>query len=1079
MSLRFIYGEPGSGKTEYCMREAALCGKRALIIVPEQYSHTAEKRLSGILGVFGADGADVKSFGQLSRELLKTKNGIAMRHIDKGGKTMLVYKILYSNQKNLKFLSGREINNAAEIQRLITEFKRYGISREFLSQTAENADNPRIKGKLSDLALVYKKYDEHLKGKLIDDDDNLSRAAAELGSGEYLKNTEIYLTDFSSFTPSELLCVKLFLKHADRVTVALSMPENTDGRPQYLPIENTRKTLLKMAKELALNTEPSVTASYKRKKSGELCFLSGNFFEYDSKPYGDVPHDISIFEAQNPQTEIMRAAAEIRRLICEKDYLFRDIALLCGDTDTYLSYAKIIFPKYDIPFFPDSKVKVLSHPLISFVLSALETISSDYSRDPLFRYAKSEFSGIPAEKTDILENYVLATGIRFDAWKSDEPWEIRKDFYSENTEPAEKEIEELKVINEVRFELINPLKKLAAELCSGKTVEQKCKALFSFTEEAGLCQKAFDAAARFEEAGDAYSAAEYRAVYNKYIDALDEACDALGDSAVSTKHFYEILSVGFEEFEIGLIPSLADGVRFGNISRLRESEARALFILGANDGVFPTAPVSGGFLTDSDRMNLAECGLSLAPDAIAQSLEGDHLIFEALSAPSEKLFISFSGGDFEGRTKRPSIFVNRIKELFPNIRHEDEIIEGCKNSSILPYDTLRLRALSSPRRSVYGNETAQIGSDIMREILGQNLVTSVSRLESYAACPFSYFMQYTLRAKERKTAELSPIDTGSFMHSFLEVFSRRLSENEMSWKEIDDNYIDAEADIIMEIINPRLNKYILSVSPRAAHLLARLKNCLKSSVRFISNQISLGSFMPTEYEVSFGADGKIKPLKIPLAGGKTVSLTGKIDRVDTYTADGKDKFIRITDYKSGAKSFNLLEVFGGVSLQLGVYLAAYCESSENAKPAGMLYFKLDDAFVDGETFDADKIIKERIKKLNISGLLIDDIDVLTQMDTTQSFDYLPVKLNSDGTIYRNSSVATAKNFKNLFAHIKKTVASLTEEIYSGKTDISPLEGKCSYCSYSTVCRFDGNDCRVLQKLDKEEIWKEMARENGN
>ena len=1078
MSLRFVYGKPGSGKTEYCMRDAAESGKRAKILVPEQYSHTAERRLAGILGVFGADGADVKSFGQLSRELLKTKNGISLRHIDKGGKTMLIYKILYSNQKDLKLLSGREINKAAEIQKLISEFKRYGVSPEMLKETADAAENPRIRAKLSDLALVYQKYEKHLGGKFIDGDDNLTRAAKELEDGEYLKNTEIYITDFSSFTPSELLCIELFLKYADRVTVALSMPGNATDETRYLPLIKTRRTLLKMAGELSVPVEPSVTASYKREKSAELSFLNENYFEYDSKPYKETPRDISIFEAQNPRTEVMRAAAEIRRLCFERSYKLRDIAILCGDTDTYLSYAKIVFPQYGIQFFPDSKVNILSHPVTAFVLSALETAAKGFPKDAFLRYAKSEFSEASFEETDILENYILAAGIRPDALKSDKPWEIRRDFYSDREEPSESEKAELQRINEIRFKLTAPLLALEKALKAGKTVEEKCKALYEFTESMGLCKKAFDAAERFEKADDKYTAAEYRAVYNKYTDALDEACAALGESALSAKHFYEILSVGFEEFEIGLIPALADGVRFGNTARLRGCDAKALFILGANDGSFPISPASGGFLTDSDRNVLSKSGLTLAPDAVSQTLEGDHLLSEALASPTERLFLSFSGSNFEGQAKRASLFINRVKELFPGIKHEDEIIEGNKNTDILPYDILRLRAASAPRRQQDIHETVKIDSGVMRRILGENLTTSVSRLERYAACPFSYFMQYTLNAKERSVAELSPMDAGSFMHSFLEIFSRRLSENEMSWKDLDDNYINSEADVIMELINPRLNKYILAASSRTAHLFVRLKNCLKSCVRFISEQIKRGCFIPSEYEVTFGANGKIKPLKIPLSDGKSVSLTGKIDRVDIYE-DGKDKFIRITDYKSGNKSFDLLEVFYGVSLQLGVYLQAYCENGENAKPAGMLYFKLDDSPVDGSALDEKALTKLRIKNLSISGLLLEDTDIALKMDQTGEFDYLPVHLKKDGSFDAFSKVASAKNFKNLFAHIKKTVASLTEEIYSGKTDISPYKGKCDYCAYASVCRFDQNGCRVMEKLEKEDIWKEMARENGN
>ncbi len=1113
MKLNLVIGKSHSGKTEYCMKHALSGECESYIIVPEQYSFTAEQKKTALqtMGLFGD--TEVISFARLAHRVLSLSDGAAMGHIDSAGKVMILYKILSDNQSRLTILKGAIADRSAEMLKLIVEFKRYNVTAKALLLLSQNVSEEQLKMKLSETAFIYNEFENVLDGRYINSDDNLARLADQINKSGNLKNTDIYIDAFSSFTEAELLCVRTFLDRCKSVTVTLCADAQNKGRHEFLPSEKTWARLLRLADETGARTD-TILLKQGAAKSAALRHLETEYFNYPAKSFTENTKDIEVFTAGNPYNEITHTAASIRNLVRQEGYLYREIGIIYSDTELYPKYIKSIFRSYDIPVFPDEKKPIINHPVVIFIMSALEIITEGFSYEPVFRYAKSGFARIPRELTDILENYILATGLRGNIWRDSEKWSVRADIFAENSELTQAEKENFKVVNRARDIIAKPLISLADNLKNGKTVKEKCIAIYEFMNFVKLPKRLIAMAKLLDNKGDTYRGAEYKAVYGKIIDAMDELVDSIGDKKISIKDFAELISAGLAQYETGVIPAVCDGVLSGDIARMRGYDVRALFILGATDQSFPTIPQPKGFLSDSDRLIMKEKGIEIAPDGKTASLEGDHLLYKAFTCASEKLFISFPSSDFNGAALRPSMAVTRIAQIFSGAKIYDNIMgelvedilaapfSACSGialrmngGKITAFDEKIKSALNDipgykeklsaiEKYMNYKNLATPLSNKNISALFGNTLHTAVSRLESFSACPFSYFMKYTLRARERRVLSLGASDAGNFLHNFVDEFSKRLAVNGRTWHTVDEDYINSEIEKIMEIIGGRLNKYLISESTRTARLFVRLCNALRLSLRLISEHMKRGVFEPMGYELVFGEKGDFSPMQINLPNGSRVLLTGRIDRADKLVNQAGETFVRIIDYKSGSKAFDLSEVFYGINLQLAVYMTAICESN-NYRPAGILYFKLDDPIIETDPFvDTDTIISSKIKKLKLSGLLVDTQEVLEASDKTNVFsDFLPVRRLKNGDFSGN--IASASNFNNLQKHIKKTVSALAFEILSGKTDISPYKTKasspCDWCPYKSACRFDtaqGCAYRNLSTLKNEDIFAKIGGDDN-
>ncbi len=1113
MSLRLIYGKIGSGKTSLCIKEALESGKHVYFITPEQFTFTAEKRICSLVNVHGLGGVEVLSFKRLAARILAKTDGAALPRLDNRTKSILLQKILIDNARKLSALRGltKEQGAAGALGKLFGEMKRYNISAEALRDAAD--DLPHMKQKLFDLALLFEEYTETVNQKFSDRDDDLYRLAKVLAESNLLADTEIYLDRFDGFDASEFAAIEAILSLGVRVTVTLCFHPKDKELPAFTLHAKMAKRLLAIANGCGAEIEPEIVLEKRRPASEALLFLEEAYFTYPTKKYTGEPAGMTLIVAQNPLEEVHHVARQILQLCREKGYLFRDVAIAARNTSGYERYIEAVLPTYGIPFFMDRTINILEHPFTVFVLSALELITKGYSYESMFRYIKSGFLRLPRETIDTLENYVLATGIRGEIWKSEEKWTVRASAYAEQ-ETAE-ETEAQAIADETRRKIMSPLLKLAENLKRGTSAKEKCEALYSFLEEMKVPRRITAIARLFEKHGDYAASAEYRGVYNDFIDALDGVCDAFGEEDISIRRLYEVLRTALGEVETGIIPSAQDGVSVGSIDRIKGYAVKALFVIGTLDGVFPAIPARGGILNDMERSMLSDCGMEFASAESKTLYEEEHLIYKCLTIPTEILEVSYPAAGMEGSTLRASQIYNRLQEIFPDIE-ERNLLLGLSDADkisvpeiTLQYvlQALRSGSISTDLLAAYGwlsenmpertataiasldfkNRVQKLSKETIHAYMGATLSSSVSRLEKLAACPFSYYVTYMLGAKERKIMQPGSSDAGRFLHDFLDVFSKRLIENQMAWQEVDDAYIDREFTEIMSQLDRRLSAYMLENSPRYAHLFIRLRSAVRAGVQALAQHMKKCAFEPLGYELSFSDNGDLKPLTFTLPGGGKVKLSGRIDRADILTLpESQGKLVRIIDYKSGAKSFELDDVYRGLNLQLAVYISALCSPENdmitggNARPAGILYFRLMDPVIEASPMEESAVLKSlRQKKFKLQGLVLSDENALKAMDSGigKSSDILPARIMSTGIV---GSVASAKQFEVLAAHVKKTVLQLLASLEEGRVEIAPYRKQtmsaCTYCNFASFCAHDGSAYRNLEKQSAAEIWKEMEAE---
>ncbi len=1120
MSLRIIYGRAGSGKSTYCLNEIKTSLERGtvsrhIIIVPEQFSFQAEKRLIAVLGASGINGAEVLSFGRLSHRVLGEVGGMVRKHISPSGKSILVYTIMEKQKENLRVFAGAAgqrgfVNTLCGI---ISEFKRYNITADVLDSIDTAKISVQLRDKLHDIGLIYGKFEKKLYDNYLDSDDDLALLAEKLTKSDIFKDSEIWLDEFSGFTPQEYEVIGKLMAKAYRVNAALCTDCLADDMvleeiDAFMPVKAAAARLIRIAKDTGVKVEdPVAVKSSGLKYNAEMAFLESHMYSYLHGIYKGSTKYISLYEAPDIYSEVEKTAGDIIKKCREEGLRYKDIAVITGNLAHYEKVIRVVFREYEIPCFIDRKRDITGHPLVLLVLSALEVFIGNWSYEAVFRYLKTGLTGIGMKETDLLENYVLAHGIKGSSWVRDENWED---------------------LNDIRRAVSIPLLKLYGRIKGKNSGLEICTALYEFLCELGVPERLEELVRNFTESGELDRADEYSQVWNILLELLDQVVEVTGNEILKVEAFHEILSVGFGEHSIGLIPKAIEQVLVGSLERSKSHDVKAIYILGANDGIFPMPFKQEGILSDRDREALSTLGIELAPDTRGRTFEQQYIIYTALTAASEYMRLSWCAADRDGRALRPSVIINRLRRMFPGISLESGIInnespDNAETYISAPMPTFnKLTAVMRQKaegryinplwESVaswyekeknwkgkyarmmegfdYTNQVGLISGDRVRKLYGNAIYSSVSRLEKYFSCPFSYYLEYGLKAKERRIMKINAPDMGSFMHIVIDRFSKAVSEGDIGWRRLERDWCAKEvSSIVDELVKDAVGSIFLS-SGRYKYLSDRLKRVLTRAVWLIAEHIRKSAFEPVGYEVGFGEGEKLPAIRLELPSGESMVLSGRIDRLDCLETE-EGRYFRIVDYKSGSKSFRLSDVYYGLQLQLITYLDAAGESlrGEPGKPmmpAGMLYFKIDDPIVPGSRKASEEEIEKAImKKLKMQGLLLADVKLIKEMDTSIDGDSLiiPARVNKDGEIGK-SSAATMEQFDILKRHVRKILYRLGGEMLKGNISISPYRKKgmtsCKYCMYMPVCQFDirlaGNNYRNLREKKEEEVWKLMEDE---
>ena len=1120
--LRLIYGKSGSGKSSYCFSEISKLieeGKanKIYIITPEQFSFTAERKLMDEMEKIGCGAvisAEVLTLSRMAYRVMQEVGG-GLESLSKCGKAMLVYSILSNNQKNLKFL-GKSDENIDLSMRAITEFKKHGVSVDDLLSEISGVEDLYLKNKLQDMSLIYKEFEDKISESYIEDTDLLTLLAKNLDKVDLVKNSIIYIDEFSGFTYQEYQVIKEFLRLAKEVNITICT-DNLDFNTNpdidiYYPNKITVKKLLNLAKENDIGLDDFVHLEKGlRFKTEELQFLSSNLYSNNSTIYGKDVENLSLFLAKNEYSEVENVAKKIEELIRKENMRYRDISIITKNIENYSSLVRAIFREYDIPVFIDEKRDLNQNIIVQYVLSILEVLSKNFSSEAVFSYIKLGFFDYEKEEIFKLENYCNKWGIKQNKWKKDFTYELE-------IESKKKEVERL---NEIRKEIIEPLLKLQEEIKKNRTVKNITIALYNFIINQNIEEKISKKISELEEKDLLDLAKEYKESYEIIIDIFDKMVLIFDDEKITVDKYQKIFKIGLKNSGLGKIPGTADQVILGDVDRSRSHKVRAVFILGLNDGVFPSSNKDEGFLNDSDREILKQDGIELANGTIDNLYEDKFNIYKAFTTAEEKLYLSYSSSDKDGKSLRPSVLISQIKKIFPKMKEEsdvinkkyeivnkkvtyEELIENIakiKNKEKIDEIWYQIynyykeqeewnKKLTSDMQGLnYTNLPEKIKQENIDKLYGNTLKTSISRLEKYRGCPFSYYLQYGLKLKEKETLKVQSFDTGSFMHETIDSFFKVVREEDMDLAQIEeDKILEIVSNIIDESLN--LNKnFIFTATAKYKVLVRRLKRIITKALKYIIITIVNSDFEVSGTEVEFGEKGKYEPIILELDNGKKIEITGKIDRIDTAkNEDGK--YLRIIDYKSSAKNIDLNEVYAGLQIQLLTYTDAICRK-EDIMPAGIFYFSLLEQMANTDKRLNEDEIEEMIRKnFKMKGLIIADVKIIKMNDNTLksgTSNLVPAGITTKGEInQRNTNGVKQEEFKILQEYIYKTIKDISKEILSGKIDLKPYNKQektpCEYCEYKTICGFNpklnNNKYNYIDKKTKDDILNKM-RQNGD
>ena len=1112
MPLRIIYGKAGTGKSSFIYNEINEKIKqneksKIYIITPEQFSFTAEKKL--MENKKSVINAEVITFNRMAYRVMNEVGGNIHNSLTKCGKSMLIYSILQKEKKNLNLLNKSD-ENIDLAMRTISEFKKNQVSIEELKKETENISDNYLKIKLQDLILIYEKFNDNIENKYIDETDLLTKLSENIEKINLFKNAIFYIDEFVGYTKQELEIIKKLLNISKNVTITfcidnLELNSNPDTDIFY-PNKITLSKILKL-----LNEDEKIETvnlnKLNRFKNEELIYLENYLYNLKIKKYEKEIKNINVFLSKNQYSEIEYVAKNIIKLVKNNNYKFNEIGIITKNVNTYSSLIKAIFTKYEIPVFIDEKKDLNQNILIRYILSILEIIIKNYSYESVFNYLKINFSEFDEDDIFKLEKYCIKYGIKNNKFKKDFIYEINK--------------EEINYLNELRKKIINPIINLEKKINKKQNVKNIIKELYLFLINENIENKLNKKIKELENKNNFELAKEYKISYEIIINIFDEISNIFNDEEFTLDNFYKIFKIGLKNSSLGKIPASQDGVTVGDTERSRTHKVKAIFIIGLNDGSFPNVNKDEGFINDTDREVLKEKNIELAKGTLENLYDDNFNIYKAFTTAEEKIFLSYCQSDTDGKSLRPSTLILKIKKIFPNLIEQNDILEKenyfvnekelyedfiskiiCENDEI-KNDNLFLfykyfNENNNYKKILKNNLNyikklkmpEKIKKENIQKLYGTKLKTSVSKLETFKSCPYEYFLQYSLKIKEKEELKVKNLDTGSFMHEVINSFFEETKNNKINIKNIEDEEIEK---IVNKIIDEKLNNnrnYIFTATEKYKLLVKRLKRIILKALKYIILGLKSGDFEVEGTEVAFDEKkGTYKPIEIKLENGKTVEIVGKIDRID-IAKDENNKYIRIIDYKSSIKDIDYTNIYAGLQLQLITYLDAMCKI-EDFIPAGILYFNLLEQMINSGKKMTDEEIEEKIKNnFKMKGLILADVRVAKMQDNnlmagTQS-KVIPAYMDKSKMLSpKKSSIATKEEFEKLQKYVINTIKEISEEILSGNIRLNPYyknkKTPCEYCSYKNVCGFNSGifktEYNFINKKQKEDIFEKLEKEN--
>lgn len=1132
MSLRFVFGGSGAGKstrlyTEILKRAKEEPERNFLIIVPDQFTMQTQKELvthpvnkrKGILNI------DVLSFGRLSHRIFEEVGKKEIPVLDDTGKSLVLRRVAGNLKDKLPYLGAHMDKQGYihEVKSAISEFMQYGIGVEDVQRLMDCAKNGgALYYKLKDLKLLYEGFKDYIRENFITTEETLDLLREALKRSHIVKDSVIVFDGFTGFTPIQNKVIQELMTLTKEVilTVTLDLRENPfepDGEQKLFHLsKKTVSDLTKLAEAAGVERSNDIYVNYgeihRFSRNEPLAHLERSLFRYPLQTYEqETGERIRLFAASSVREEIRQTGILIQKLLRDKGYQYRDIAVVTGDLEAYGELLRTEFLKLQIPCYVDRTRGIVLNPLTEYIVSAFEVIIRDFSYESVFRYLRSGLADFTPEEVDMLENYAISTGIR-----GKRKWTVQ---FTRKSDWMGEEVEPLLKLEQLRIRLIEELTPLF--LSGNNTAMTYVEALYFFLTKNRAPEKLAAYEEMFTGQQDLIRAKEYAQVYRLVMELLEQIAGLLTEETMDIREFLDILEAGFGEIEVGTIPQNVDRVLVGDIERTRLKEVKVLFFMGVNDGNIPKSGGKGGIISDIDREFLRASDLELAPSPRQQMYIQRLYLYLNMTKPSNALYISFSKADGEGKALRPAYLVEMLKTLFPRLtvdhpEEEPPLSQIFTPKEGLPYlaDALRNYADGMERENkeiftlyeayerqeeyapllqkltdaaFYRYEEGKLPARAAKALYGQILINSVSRLETYAACAYRHFLQYGLALKEREEFSFESVDMGNVFHGVLEGFSRKLEESPYTWFDFPEDFAGETVGEVLSLYAAGYGATVLFDSARNEYALKRMERILNRTVMTLQYQLKKGSFRPESYEMSFSSVSDLESVNIALSEEERMKLLGRIDRVDTFEDENK-LYVKIVDYKSGGRKFDLAALYYGLQLQLVVYMNAAMDKEKREHPdkevipAALLYYHVTDPMAQTEEeLSPEEINARLLQELRAGGIVNGNGEIVRYLDgeSEGKSDVIPIEYKKDGELSSRSSVMTEEELQTVSDYVNRKVRRLGREILQGKIAVEPYEkgteNACTYCAFTGVCGFDKNvpgfTYRRLKSMDKDEAME--------
>jgi len=1102
--LNLVIGRSGTGKSTLLLRRACEQSDRQnILLVPEPQSHEMERRLCEQGGSRVCLHAEVLTFSRLANRVFQTGGGLGREELDQGGRLLLMSRAVQavSHQLSVYAKPSRRPAFLSGLLDTADELKSCCIPPERLGQAGEEIGGS-TGDKWKDLAFICATYDAMTAQTALDPQDRLTRAAATLAKCGWAKGKHFYLDGFVDFTPQQLELIDLLLEQGESVTVALTcdhLEEDEDGIGIFSPARRTAMQLSRMARERRQSCTVEVCSMSSPTRSAAMTALEQYLFgsaEGTGVPCGD---DIQLFCAPDPRTEVEWTAARILELVRKDGLRFRDIGIAARGYPRYDTLVETIFDRCGIPVFRSAMSDILQKPVLALVAAALDTVSGGYTYDDVFRYLKTDLTDLDREERDLLENYVLKWDLRGSRWTQEAPWTMHPRGYGFALEEEDRSL--LERLDTLRRKVSAPLERLRT--ARDHTGRGRAMALYAMLEEIGLHRRLEERTEQLRGQGQLGLAEEYRQLWEILCGGLEQCARLLGDTPVELDEFAGLLKLVLSQYDVGTIPVSLDRVTAGELGRQSGHGIKVLFLLGADDSALPGVNPPSGLLSDDDREQLSAFGVELGLRGAERLYREMTDIYMACTRPDRKLLVTFANRGGGGEELHPSFLVERLRHVFsdlvtleegdglfrlcapkPALEQAGTMEQVCKVLGDMPQWAPQVERLERARSWQRGSLSQQS----VEQLYGRRVPMSASRMDKYKSCHFSYFMQYGLRAQPRRSAGFDAPEYGTFVHYVLEHVLR-----DGGWRG-EDGGVDRER--LKALTRQSVSRYVLeelggldNQTARFRYLFHRLLSGVEQVVDNVVQELASSRFAPIAFELGFGRGKDLPPVELEQDGVR-LSVTGFVDRVDGWLHEDK-LYLRVVDYKTGSKSFDLTEVANGMGLQMLLYLFTLRQKGlelygKEIVPAGVLYIPARDVIVSGSRAMPREEQRALVdKQLRRKGLVLDEPEVLAAMEQPgeQGIRFLPVKVNKSGAV-SGDALVSAKRFARLERHVERVLRDICRDLAAGNIAADPFwrgpdKNACRFCDYASACHFEegrGGDCRRrMAGMKAAEFWDSMEQ----